>query len=158
MAVDATGDIYVADTVANLIRKISNGAITTVAGNGSASFGGDGGPATNSELDTPHAITLDNGGDLYIADTNNHRVREISNGSDLYGKGGGQPNPGDNGDQGPATSALLGAPQGVAADTAGNLYISDTTANNIRKVSNGIITTAAETENFLSSAAPSVCI
>ena len=75
VAVDSAGNIYIADTVNDRIRKVSGGTITTVAGNGSIGFSGDGGPATSASLRAPTGVAVDSAGNLYIADTCNHRIR-----------------------------------------------------------------------------------
>jgi uncharacterized protein (TIGR03437 family) len=151
IAVDSSGNLFIADTENNRIRKVAaNGIITTVAGNGpvcqfssltcSGGFSGDGGPATSASLNFPGAVTLDRSGNLFIADTGNLRVREVSsNGIIATFAGNGQfdhnisPGPGA-GDGGPATSALLNDPEGVAADASGNLFIADALRGRIREV------------------------
>ena len=140
-AVDSAGILYIADTLNNLIRKVSGGVISTVAGIGTPGFGGDGGPATSAQLYAPSCVIVDSAGNLYIADSANNRIREISGG--VINTVAGNGTPGFSGEGGPATSAQLYAPSGVAVDTAGNLYISDTYSGSIRKVSNGVITTVA---------------
>ncbi len=142
--VDASGNLYVADTDNNMIRRVSpSGVITTVAGYGAAGFSGDGSAATSAALLVPNDMTLDASGNLYIADTGNHRIRKVSaNGIITTVAGDGAPR--FFGDGGPATSASLLGPGGVAVDGAGNLYISDTFNHRIRKVgSDGTITTVA---------------
>src|SRR6202042_2932078 len=112
-------------------RKVSGGTITTVAGDGYAEFSGDGGPATLASLFDPNAVAVDAVGNLYIAETYN-RVREVSGGtiSTIAGNG----NQGFSGDGGPATSAMLNVPQGVAVDSAGSVYIADSNNNRVREV------------------------
>ena len=147
-ALDAAGNLYIADFGANRIRKVeaSTGIITTVAGNGQQGYSGDGGPATNAELRDPWGIASDAAGNLYIADSANSRVRkvDVSTGiiTTVAGNGSGS---GYIGDGGPATSAVVGSPIGVTVDTAGNLYIADWWTDTIRKVdaSTGIITKVA---------------
>jgi uncharacterized protein (TIGR03437 family) len=140
VAVDSAGNLYIADD-STRIRKVSNGVITTVAGNGTTGFSGDGGPATSAQLNGPLGIAVDSGGNLYIADTNNRRIREVTNGviTTIAGSG----NTGFGGDNGPATAAQLSGPRCVAVDSAGNVYIADTDNQRVRKVSNGVITTVA---------------
>ncbi len=142
VALDSSGNLYVTDNVSNSVRRISKGIITTVAGTGTYGFSGDGGPATGAQLALPSGIAVDSAGNVYIADTNNNRVRKLSNGvlTTVAGNGGA---PGFSGDNGPATAAQLNFPTGLAVDTAGNLYLAD--GNRIRKVSGGIITTVAGT-------------
>jgi sugar lactone lactonase YvrE len=141
VAVDAAGNLYIADTNNNRIRKVSGGVITTVAGNGTAGFSGDSGPATSIQLNAPSGVAVDTAGNLYIADTNNNRVRKVSDGIITTVAGNGTL--GFSGDGGSATSAQLKEPWGVAVDTAGNLYIAEPYSYRVRKVSGGIITTVA---------------
>jgi len=146
IAVSAPGDVFIADIYNQRVRKVSpNGIITTVAGNGSFGFSGDGGPATSAKLNHPHSVATDRAGNLFIADTNNHRIRKVSPGgtiSTVAGSG----SPGYSGDGGTAATAQLREPRAIACDHAGNLYISDTGNQRIRKVSeSGVITTIAGT-------------
>jgi uncharacterized protein (TIGR03437 family) len=143
VAVDATGSLYIADSGNYRIRKVSNGAIATIAGNGWSSLGGDGGPAVRAQLFWPEGVAVDSAGNLYIADTQNFSVRKVSNGVVTTVAGTGTQLQGPSSDNGPATKAQLTYPTGVAADSAGNLYIADRDSNTIRKVANGVITTAA---------------
>ena len=141
VVVDSTGNLYIADTFNYRIRQVTNGVITTVAGGGTYGFSGDNGPATNAQLYNPYGVAVDSAGNLYIADANNYRIRKVTNGVITTVAGNGTY--GFSGDNGPATNAQLYNPYGVAVDSAGNLYIADTTNNRIRKVSNGVITTVA---------------
>jgi hypothetical protein len=146
VALDAAGDLYIADTYNNRIRMVApGGTITTVAGNGTRGYGGDGGLAISAELYYPHGVAVDGSGDLFIGDTGNHRVREVtaSNISTVAGDG----TQGYTGNGGAATSAEINAPQGVAVDSAGNLYIADTQNSAIRKVvkTTSLISTLAGT-------------
>jgi len=139
IAVDSAGNVYIADTNNNRVRKLSNGVITTVAGNGTAGLSGDGGPAALAQLNFPTGLAVDAAGNLYISDGD--RVRKISNG--VITTVAGSLATGFAGDGGPATSALLHSPSGIALDSAGNLYIADAGNRRVRKVSGGIITTVA---------------
>ena len=141
VAVDSAGNVYIADGENNRLRKVSNGVITTVAGNGTPGFSGDNGPATSAQLHDPARVAVDSAGNLYIADNNNYRIRKVSNGAITTVAGNGTR--GFSGDNIPATSAQFHDPFGVAVDSAGNLYIADSGNNRIRKVSNGVITTVA---------------
>jgi uncharacterized protein (TIGR03437 family) len=150
VAVDASGDLYIADKANYRVRKVSaSGVISTFAGNGIEAFAGDGGPATSASLSTPTGVAVDASGNLYIADENNLRVRKVSvAGVITTYAGSGQIASASSvsvGDGGPATSAALGFLVGVAVDASGNLYISDQGANRIREVSaaTGLITTVA---------------
>jgi sugar lactone lactonase YvrE len=144
VAVDAAGNLYIADTYNNRIRKVSpSGIISTVAGNGERGFSGDGGPAASAWLNYPLGAVVDAAGNLYIADTFNSRIRKV-NPSGIISTVAGNGERGFSGDGGPATSALLYWPYGVAVDAAGYLYIADTYNNRIRKVgASGIISTVA---------------
>jgi len=147
VAVDSAGNLYIADTGNARIRKVtaSSGIITTVAGNGTRGYSGDGGPATSAELFLPFGITVDSADNLYIADFRGFRVRMVSASTGIITTVAGNGTRGYNGDNIPATSAELFVPGGVTVDSAGNLYISDTGNSRIRMVaaSTGIITTIA---------------
>ena len=142
VAVDASGNLFIADYLNNLIRKVAtNGIITTVAGGGSQGLG-NGGQATNGTLNEPIGVAVDVSGNLYIADTYNYCIRKVdTNGVITTVAGGGSQGLGDGGQ---ATNADLNEPTGVAVDAAGNLFIADFLNNRIRKVNtSGIITTVA---------------
>ena len=131
---DSAGNLYIADTYNNRVRKVSNGVVT-VAGSGPTGYGnggysGDNGPATSAELNLPYGVAVDFAGNLFIADYGSHRVRKVSNGviTTVAGNGG----YGYSGDNGPATTARLYYPTGVAVDSAGNVYIADMYNNRIR--------------------------
>jgi sugar lactone lactonase YvrE len=142
VAYDANGNLYLADAHNHVVRELSTGGtITTVAGNGSEGYGGDGGAATAAYLDTPTGIAVDASGNLYIADSHNHRVRKVSAGSITTVAGTGAP--GFAGDGGVATAAQLWLPTAVAVDASGNLYIADTNNQRIRKITGTTITTIA---------------
>lgn len=134
--VDAAGNLFIADTGNNRIRKVdaTTRIISTVAGGGSPSSLGDGGPATSASLSLPTAIALDAAGNLFIADRNNHRIRRVSAGTKLISTIAGSGSKGFAGDGGLATAALLDTPCGVAVDPSGNLYIADMGNDRIRVV------------------------
>jgi len=136
IAIDAAGNLYVADKKNNVIRKINaaTGMISTVAGNGIASYSGDGGVATSAQLSGPLDVMLDNSGDLYIADNGNARVREINVASGIITTAAGNGANGYSGDGGISTSAEINNIGGLASDNNGNLYIADTGNNVVREV------------------------
>ena len=146
LAVDAAGNLYIADGPNARIRVVSPaGIISTFAGNGTYGYAGDGGPAVNAALYFPVGIAVDSAGNVFIADTGNWTVRKVSaatgNITTVAGVGfpGYQDFPGDGG---PATQALLGLPYAVAVDESGNLFIDDIGTGSIREVGkDGIIHT-----------------
>ena len=135
--------IYLTDSFFH-IRKIDrNGVITTVAGNGEQGFIADGVPATTAPLNSPTQIAVGPSGDLYIADTGNHRVRKVDS-IGVISTVAGSDSAGFSGDGGPADAALLSSPSGVAVDQAGAIYIADTGNHRIRKITaDGTISTLA---------------
>jgi uncharacterized protein (TIGR03437 family) len=154
VATDPSGNLYIADTANNRIRKVTTaGIITTVAGSGPSNsaggFSGDGGQATSAMLWAPSAAALDVQGNIYIADTQNNRIRKVTTAGIITTVTGSGPTGlagGFGGDGGPATSAALSSPHAVAIDAAGNIYIADSGNNRIRKVTPaGAITTVAGT-------------
>jgi sugar lactone lactonase YvrE len=144
LATDANGNLYVADQLGNRLLQIStSGAIQQIAGNGTAGYSGDGGPAISAELNSPVGLAVDGAGNLYIADGENSRIREVTPDGNIHTIAGGG---NQFGDGGPATSAALVAAYGVAVDGSGNVIIADTWHGLIRKVSpSGIISTIAGT-------------
>jgi sugar lactone lactonase YvrE len=110
------------------------GLVTTVAGNGTRGFSGDGGPATEASLDRPRDLELGPDGRLYIADTDNHRIRVVDLATGVITTIAGNGNAGFTGEGGPAAQAALNRPFGIAFDESGNLYISDTFNNRVRRM------------------------
>jgi sugar lactone lactonase YvrE len=149
VAVDTAGNLYIADTGHNRIREVaaSTGIITTLAGSTRCGYAGDSGAATSAKLCDPSNVALDAVGNLYIADSGNVRIREVMALTGIITTVAGDGTKGYGGDGGAATAigAEMNLPQGVARDTAGNLYIADSGNGVIRKVtaSTGIITTVA---------------
>ncbi len=151
VALDASGNLYIADAVNNLIRKVNtSGIISTVAGNDALVFGygGDGGAATAAELDDPYGVGLDGSGNLYIADAGNNVIRKVDSSGTISTVAGNYaysfPDGGYSGDGGAATAAELSGPTGVIFDGFGNLYIADESNYVIRKVNtSGTISTVA---------------
>ena len=136
VTVDRQGNLYIADSGNDRVREVSGGVITTVAGNGVGGFSGDGGPATAAQLRSPHGLAVDGGGDLFVADSSNDRVREVSGGVIRTVAGGSDPD------------AQPLDPHGVAVDGQGNLYIADYGNNRVQEVSDGVIRTVAGTGAF----------
>jgi len=147
MAVDSVGNIYIADTLNQAIRKVTvaTGIITTVAGNGTRGYTGDGGLATSAELSNPYGVTVDATGNIYFSDYFNNRIRKVTASTGYISTVAGNGTAGYSGDGGPATSAKLESPEGIAVDATGNIYFSDYLNNRIRKVtaSTGYISTLA---------------
>jgi trimeric autotransporter adhesin len=144
ICLDNSGNLYIAESGNSVIRKINtSGMIYTVAGAGIAYFGSDGGMATASYLDNPGSVTIDNSGNIYIADNNSNRVRKV-NSAGIISTIAGTGTAGFSGDDGSATLAQLNHPGGLAADKAGNIYFSDVLNGRVRKISSsGIISTVA---------------
>jgi hypothetical protein len=141
VAVDGSGNLYIADQLNNVIREVSiaNKQITTVAGNGTRGYSGDNGAATSAKLNLPFGVAVDAAGNLYIADTNNQRIRMVNTSGIITtvagnGYGAGTGSGGYSGDEGLAVNAELNNPESVSVDAAGNLYIGDQDNNRIRKV------------------------
>jgi uncharacterized protein (TIGR03437 family) len=124
VATDSAGNVYIADTGNNRIRRVSGGIITTVAGNGTAGFAGDGGPATSAELNAPNYVAVDSAGNLYISDTGNKRIREVASGGVIT----------------TIASGLTG-PGAIAVDSAANLYFAD--GASVHRFSDGTLATIA---------------
>ena len=147
--VDREGNVYIADLGNHRIRKVeaATGTISTIAGTGNQDYGGDGGPATQAELNGPHGVTLDDAGNLYIGDYWNNRVRKVDAATGTISTIAGTGERGYSGDGGPATEAQLDEASGVAVDSYGNVYIADTGNHRIRKVEAiaGTISTLAGT-------------
>ena len=131
----ANGDLYIADTGNNVIRKVTaaTGVITTFAGTGTAGFLGDGGVATSARLNAPESVSISASGELYIADAGNNRIRRVSTGGTITTVAG-TGTAGSAGDGGLPTAAQLNSPHGIAVSTSGTYYISDRVNNEIRRV------------------------
>ena len=147
VAIDGDGNVYIADGGNNRIRKVDadTGIISTIAGTGEESYGGDGGPATQAQLHDPLDVEVDGQGNVYIADLWNHRIRKVDAATGIISTIAGTEHQDDGGDGGPATQAHLNGPHGVALDAAGNVYIGDYYGHRVRKVdaATGTISTIA---------------
>jgi len=145
IAANSSGDVFIADAEARVIRKVSGNTITLLAGTGAKGFAGDGGTAVSARFNNPTGLALHAGSNsLYVADTGNHRIRKIDlanntistiAGTGVAGLGG----------AGSATGVNLNSPTGIAVDTAGNLYFADTGNNRVCKISGGALTVVAGT-------------
>ena len=149
IVLDATGNLYISAQYNYRIRKVTvpTSVITTIAGTGSSGYSGDGGLATSATLNLPTGIAIDNVGNIYIAGYFNPAIRKITISTGIITTIAGSSSSGYSGDGGPATSATMNRPNGVALDSANNVYIADYNNNVIRKVSitTGTITTIAGT-------------
>ncbi|MEP6714464.1 MAG: hypothetical protein ABJC09_02755 [Terriglobia bacterium] len=150
VAVDGGGNLYIAEWINNRIRKVTPaGIITTIAGNGTQGYSGDGNQAASAQLNNPWGVAVDSGGNVYIADKGNNRIRKVAAGGVITTVAG-NGSQGYLGDGGPSTSSQLSAPNDVAVDGAGNLYVADLGNYRIRKVNPvGIITTVAGNGNSI---------
>jgi uncharacterized protein (TIGR03437 family) len=142
VAIDAAGNLYIADTKNEAIRKVtSDGTINTAAGTGVRGYVGDGGPARSARLDGPEAVAVDSAGNFYIADTFNGRIRRVGTNGTIATVAGVGSTGLFGGDGGPATAASISLPTDIAIDPGGRLYIADFGNSRIRVVSNGVIST-----------------
>ncbi len=148
VAVDAEGNVYFAEIGDGVVKKVTpQGAIVIVAGDGTRGFSGDGGQATSAQLNDPRGLAVDSSGALYIADSSNERIRRVD-ASGIISTVAGTGTRGSSGDGGPATDAELALPHDVVFDSAGNLYVSNFSSNDIRSISpDGVISTIAGTNS-----------
>jgi len=144
IAVDGKGNLYIAESGTSRIRMVTPaGTISTVAGNGTAGYAGDGGPAPLAKLNAPFGVAVDKSGNLYIADYDNYRIRKVTP-DGIISTVAGNGIAGYAGDGGRAVDAEINVPTGVAVDNAGNIYIADAINERIRRVTpGGIISTVA---------------
>ncbi len=133
--VDKYGNVYIADFYNNRIRMVNtSGIINTVAGNGTAGFGGDGGPADSAEIFNASAVALDDSGNIYISDFYNNRIRKVTAATGTINTIAGNGTGGYSGDDSVATNGEIFHPQGVAVDDSGNVFIADYDNHVIREV------------------------
>ena len=154
---DNRGNVYVADSGNNrVLVKNPAGIMTTLAGNGSPGYSGDGGRATQAQLNGPIGLALDAAGNLYIADTLNHRIRKVSADTGYIATVAGNGQAGFSGDGGPALQAMLSHPRGVAVDGDGNLYVTDSGNQRVRLIAadGGIRTIAGGEPGFSGDGGP----
>jgi hypothetical protein len=149
LAVDSAGDLFITDGVVLEVVK-ATGDIITVAGNGTAGYSGDNGPATAAELNGPNSVAVDSAGDLFISDQNNNRIREVVKATGDIITVAGNGTAGYSGDNGPATDAELDSPRGIAVDSAGDVFFEDGFNNVTREVvkATGDIITVAELTDY----------
>jgi serine/threonine protein kinase/sugar lactone lactonase YvrE len=134
---DASGDLYIADLRNHRIRRVSAGVITTFAGDGHAGFAGDGGPASKARLDSPVELALGPDRQLFVLDSISRRIRRIDLASGIITTFAGNGESTTSGDGGPAIKAGLGSPAGIAADAAGNVYVTDLDSKQLRIIRSG---------------------
>ena len=139
LAVDGAGNVYASDSASHRIARIDpQRHVTILAGTGAPGFSGDGGVASSAQLNSPSGLAVDGQGSLYISDTGNHCIRVI--GPDgIIRTIAGNGTPDFSGDGGPARSASLNAPAGLAVDAAGNVWVADVGNNRVRKLTPGLI-------------------
>jgi sugar lactone lactonase YvrE len=135
VALDPSGNLYIADTTNDRVRKVDNeGIITTFAGDGSRGYGGDGGPATSAQLHFPTGVVVQGSGNVFISDTANHAIRRVDASGRIETVAGRPPFSDSYGDGGSAPYAALRQPAGIGLDAAGNLYIADVGNHRVRRV------------------------
>ena len=137
VVVDAAGNVYVADSVNNRIRKVDpSGNVTTLAGNGTqGSADGTGGPTGTAEFNNPWGVAVDAAGNVYVADSGNNRIRKVDPNGNVTMLAGNGTWGFEDGTGGPTGTAEFNGPEGVAVDAAGNVYVADSANNRIRKIS-----------------------
>lgn len=136
LTVDTAGNLYIADTLNNVVRKFNGATLTVIAGNGAQGFGGDGGAATSALLDQPMGLAVSSS-TLYIADTNNNRIRAVNLSTGVITTFAGTGTPTFAGDSGSAAGASFSYPTELTLDARGNLFIADTNNNRVREISSG---------------------
>lgn len=151
LALDPSGNLYVLDQASSAIHRVSarTGTLALVTGSplGRSGYSGDNGLATAAQLNSPSGMAFDPTGNLFIADSGNHRIREIAASTGLITTVAGTGSAGFSGDGGPAAAALLSSPSAIAADSKGNLYIADSATSTVRKIDarTGLISAVAGT-------------
>ena len=160
IAVDKEGNLYIADGNNNRVRRVDfvTNIITTIAGNGTPGFSGDGGAATSAQLNNPEWVCVDSSNNIYITDAGNIRIRKVDS-LGVISTFAGNGLPGFSGDGGSATNASIYGPQGVCVDAFGDVYLVDGANPRIRKVNSaGLISTIAGTGVAAPSSVPAAAV
>ncbi len=148
VAVDGSGNVYVADTSNNRIRKLVSTTVSTIAGGASSGSTGDNTAATSALLNAPKGVAVDSANNVYIADSSNHRVRVVAGDAKIYLMAGSSS--GNTGDAGLGASATLNSPAGIAVNSSnGNVYVGDTTNNRVRALQRTSIVVSQDVESTL---------
>ena len=136
VALDSSGDLFIADGNNNTVREVvkATGIITTIAGNGTAGYKGNGGAATSAELNFPDGLAIDAAGDVFISDRNNNVIREVVKATGIITTIAGTGSAGDTGNGGLATAAKVNSPRGIAIDSEGDVFLADFIDNVVREV------------------------
>ena len=149
LTIGPDGALYVGEINTHRVRRVdlTTGRITTVAGTGEKGYAGDGGPATQAQLNEPYEVRFDQAGNLYFVEMQNAVIRKVDRASGIISTVAGTGTPGFSGDGGPATQAQFNQPHSIAFDAAGDLYVADIRNNRIRKIARktGIISTFSGT-------------
>ena len=141
VATDSSGNVYVADTFNNTIRKITPGAVVTTLAGSAGNSGSTDGTGSNARFNSPYGLTVDSGGNVFVADTNNHTIRKVTSAGAVTTFAGSAGNSGTA--NGTLINARFASPEGITIDTNNNLYVADTGNSTIRMIGGGVVTTLA---------------